>query len=452
MHWSPCLTIAGATIAFLGISSEAQQTASPAEGAWPHWRGPLDTGVALTDAPERWDDATNVAWRAELPGRGHSSPAVWGDRIFVTTAVPTGRTASPPGTGEEGGPRRRASGGTAAFEEQRFEVLALDRSSGDIAWRRVAATAVPQEGYHQAYGSFASLSPVTDGERVYASFGSWGLFAYDMEGRPIWQKDFDVRMRMRLQFGEGSAPVLNDGRLILLFDHEGDSFIAMVDAATGRDVWRTPRAEGSNWSTPLVVTHAGRKQIVVSATQRVRSYDFETGRLVWEVGGLGPNTIPRPVQYRDLVLVMSGFRDPALMAIRLGREGDLTGTDAVVWTTTRGTSYTPSPVLHDGKLYFVTDSGRVSCLDAATGEPVYQQVRLAKPYNFKASPVAAGGKLYLATEEGDVLVARLGGPFEVVVTNTLADQSFVATPAVAAGDIYLRSRTHLFRITNSGAS
>jgi outer membrane protein assembly factor BamB len=439
------LVLTLSVIALSAVGARARQSVAPS-ATWPDWRGPQDTGVALTDAPSEWGDARNVVWKVPIEGRAHSSPTVWGDRIFLTTAIPTGRRVGASAAG--GGGRRGggAGGGTGALEEHRFEVMAIDRADGRVRWRQVATTATPHEGYHGQYGSFASHTPVTDGERVYASFGSRGLFVYDLDGRPLWQKDFGVQMRMLLSFGEGTAPVVRDGKVIMLFDHEGDSFIAMLDAATGREVWRTPRAERSNWSTPLVLTHAGERQIVVSATARVRSYDFATGRLLWEAAGLGRNTIPRPVRHNDLVLVMSGYQSPALMAIRLGRQGNLTGTDAIAWSTTRGTSYTPSPVLHDGKLYFVTDTGLVSCLDAATGTPVYQQARLPRPYNFKASPVAAGGKLYLATEEGDVVVVKMGGPFEILATNTLTDQSFIATPAVAAGDLYLRSRTHLFRI------
>lgn len=423
-------------------------SAVPPSATWPDWRGPHDNGIALTDAPTEWSDTKNVAWKIAIEGRGHSSPVVWGDRIFLTTAVPTGKRVEPPaapgGAGRRGG---GAGGGAGAFEEHRLDVMAVDRADGRIRWRHTATTAVPHEGYHGVYGSFASNNPVTDGQRVYASFGSRGLFVYDLDGRPLWQKNYGVQMRMLLSFGEGSAPVVQDGKVVMLYDHEGDSFIAMLDAATGREVWRTPRPEASNWSTPLVLTHAGSKQIVVSATRSVRSYDFTTGKLLWEAAGLGRNTIPRPVQHGNMVIVMSGYQSPNLMAIRLGREGNLTGTDAIVWSTTRGTSYTPSPVLHDGKLYMVTDSGLVSCLDASTGTPIYQQVRFPKPYNFKASPVMAGGKLYFSTEEGDVVVTKLGGPFEVITTNTMTDQSFIATPAVAAGDMYLRSRTHLFRIS-----
>jgi outer membrane protein assembly factor BamB len=253
---------------------------------------------------------------------------------------------------------------------------------------------------------------------------------------------------MRLQFGEGAAVVLQDDRLILNFDHEGDSFICMLEADTGREVWRTPRNEGSTWSTPFVAEHGGRKQIVVTGTNKVRTYAFDTGALVWEVAGLGSNPIPQPVQLGDLVFVMSGHRAPNLMAVRLGRTGDLTGTDAIVWSMTRGVSYTPTPVLHENRLYVLTDSAQLSALDAATGEPHYQQARMPEPYNFKASPVGANGRLYLATEEGDVLVVRMGDTFEVLATNTLKDQSFIASPAIAGDDIFLRSRTSLFRIGN----
>jgi len=254
-------------------------------------------------------------------------------------------------------------------------------------------------------------------------------------------------MRMFMAFGEGIGPVLDAGRLILLFDHEGDGILTMLDAATGRERWRTPRTDGTNWAAPLVVTHNGRKQIVVNSPRKVRAYDYDTGKPVWETAGLGLNTIPRAVQHRDQVLVMSGFINPALMAIRLGREGDLAGTDAIAWTANRGLSYSASPVLHEGRLHFVTDTGMVSSLDAATGVPAYQQARLPKPYNIKASPVLAGGHLYFPTEEGDVVVAKVGPALDIVSTNTLTDQSFIASPAVVDGDMYLRSRTHLFRIS-----
>ena len=433
----------------LGATIGAQGAKAPsAAGHWPQWRGPSQNGVAPGDVPLEWSDTKNVAWKVAVPGRGYSSPIIWGDKIFLTTAVPTGKTtAAPPAEGGGG----RAGGGSGVGEEHRFDVMALDRISGKVLWNVTATTATPHEGYHRIYGSFASNNSATDGERVYAFFGSRGLFAYDMNGKEVWKKDFGVQMKMRLQFGEGAGVVLHDGKLITVFDHQEDGLLAVTEAATGKELWRVPRREGSSWSTPLVVTHQGRKQVVVTATPKAMAFDLETGKLVWEVSGLGLNPIPAPVQHGDIVYVMSGYRDPKLLAVRLGRTGDLTGTDAVVWESVRGLSYTPSPVLHDNILYLLTDNGQLSALNAATGQPHYQQTRLPKPYNFKASPILVSGKLYLATEEGDVVVVKAGPAFEVLATNTTADQSFIATPAVAAGDLYLRSRTHLFRISQGGA-
>ena len=431
------------------LAAQAPRSSAPT-GWWPHWRGAQQTGVAPGDAPTRWSDSSNVAWKVEIPGRGHSTPIIWGDRIFLTTAVPTGRRVEAEATAPAGRGRGRGGFGSqsaGSSEEQRFEVWAIDRLTGKTVWRQTALTATPHEGYHFQYGSFASNAPTTDGERVYASFGSRGLYAYDMNGRLVWQKDFGVKMRMFNGFGEGVGPVLDAGRLIVLADHEDEGFLAVLDAATGKEIWRTARTDGTNWAAPLVVTHAGRKQIVVNSARKVRGYDYESGRQIWETAGLGANTIPRAVQHGDLVLVMSGFRNPQLMAVRLGREGDLAGTDAIVWRMDRGLSYTASPVLLEGKLYFITDTGMVSAVDAATGTPVYQQVRLPKPYNIKASPVAINGHLYFPTEEGEVVVARVGPTFDIVSTNVLSDQSFIASPAVADADIFLRSRTHLFRIS-----
>ncbi|HUF48495.1 MAG TPA: PQQ-binding-like beta-propeller repeat protein [Vicinamibacterales bacterium] len=405
---------------------------------WPQWRGPFNTGMAAGDAPLRWDDRTNIRWKLAIPGRGHSTPVVAGDRLFLTTAVPTGR-------GRASGTGTRAGGGADAGLEHEFLVMAIDRDTGDVEWQRTATVATPHEGYHRTYGSFASNSPVTDGTRVFAFFGSRGLYAYDLDGTPLWQKDFGVEMRMDMAFGEGTPLTLQDDHLLLHFDHLDTGFLVMLDVATGREIWRTKRTEPYNWAAPYVATHDGRRQVIVNGLT-VRGYDYETGTLLWEADGLGENTIPQVVQHDDLVFAMSGHTVKMLMAIRLGHRGDLSGSDAVVWSTPRGAAYTPSPVLHEGTLYVVSDNGLLSAFDAATGEPHYQQERLPKPYSFKASPVGAGGRLYLATEDEDVVVVRMGPTFDVLATNTLAGQSFIASPVVVEGDIYLRSRTHLFRI------
>ena len=401
-----------------------------ADGDWAYWRGPNATGVARGDAPLRWSDTENIRWKATIPGRGFSSPVVWGDRLFLTTAVPSDAAAA-----------------KARLVEHRFIVQCLDRRSGKLLWERVVKTDVPHEPYHSTYGSFASNSPVTDGKHVYAFFGSRGLYAFTIDGQPVWQKDFG-QLRMFMTFGEGAWTWLEDDTLLVVLDHEGESALVALDKSTGKERWRTPRQGNTNWSGPYVTTVGGRKQVIVSATRESVGYDLQTGKRIWWARGLGQNTIPQPVASDGLVVVMSGFRNPNLMAIRLGRTGDLTGTDAVVWENTRGNSYTPSPVLHDGILYMLTDSGMLSALDVKTGKPHYLQQRLPKPYQFKASPVAANGKLYLATEADDVVVVRMGPAFEVLATNTLKEQTFIGTPAIVDGEIYLRGQNTLFAIGN----
>ena len=396
------------------------------DGDWPHFRGPAGDGMARGDAPVTWTDA-RIAWKANIPGMGHSSPVVWGNRIFLTTAVPTGK----------------ADSGSRTLGEHRFVVLAYDRRSGKLLWEKVARTAVPHQSHHFQYGSFASNSPLTDGEHVFAFFGSRGLHVYTLNGDLVWQKDF-APLNMYNNFGEGAWMALDGNTLFVVLDHEGESFLLALDKKTGRELWRTPRQGNTNWSGPYVTTQGGRKQVIISASREVVGYDPATGKQIWSARGLGQNTIPAPVATDGIVFVMSGFRNPNLMAIRLGREGDLTNTDAVLWQNQRGNSYTASPVLDGGRLYVLTDSGMLSAFDAKTGTPFYQQTRLPKPYNFKASPVGANGKLYLASEEGDVIVVKMGETFEVLATNTIAGETFIATPAIVDGEIYLRGKNTLY--------
>ena len=407
--------------------------------AWPKWRGPNETGVAKGSAPTEWDDTKNIAWKANIPGRGHSSPILWGDLVFITTAVPAAEIASGPARRERG-----AGGGTASGVEHKFMIMALDRKSGKTVWEKTLATATPHEGYHHLYGSFASNSPVTDGKLVFAFFGSRGIYALDLKGNIVWQKTFG-KMRMRLGFGEGVPTVLDGDRLLLNFDQEEGSYLQVLDKNTGKEIWKVERQEASSWSPPTVVTVGGRKQIIVAATTKVRAYDYMTGKLIWECAGLGSNVIPAPIIHNNTVIVMSGHRDPNRMAIKLGRDGDLTGTDAIVWQNTKGNSYTPSPVLHEGRLYFVTDNGILSAINATTGEQFYQE-RLPGTYSLKASLVGANGNLYVSTEQGDVLVVKMTEKFELVATNKMINEFFIATPAIGDGEMYLRGKNTLYLI------
>ncbi|OYW07646.1 MAG: hypothetical protein B7X34_10500 [Acidobacteriia bacterium 12-62-4] len=409
---------------------------------WSSWRGPFENGMARGEAPTTWSDTQNVAWKTEIPGRGHSSPVIFGDLMFITTAVPEAPLSTPGGGGGRG-----PGGGFAASVPHRFLVMCLNRKTGKVVWEREALKATPHEGYHFRYGSFASNSPVTDGKHVYAFFGSRGLFVYTMEGKLAWQKSFSP-MRMRLAFGEGTAPVLHENTLLLGFDQEEGSYLLALDKTSGKQIWKVDRDEPSAWAPPLVLTHEGQKQIIVAATNKTRAYEFATGKLIWECAGLGTNVIPAPVTAKGIVYVMSGHRDPNLMAIKLGRKGDLTGTDAIVWQNKRANSYTPSPVLINDRLYFVSDNGFFSCLNALTGEVLFQE-RLPKPYNFKASPIGVNGKIYLSTEEGDVLVLKIADKMEILATNTMKDEVFIASPAVVGGDLYLRSQKAIYCIRAS---
>ncbi len=303
---------------------------------WPQWRGPQHTGVSPSaKPPTEWSETKNVRWKVELPGRGAASPIVWGDRVYVLTAV-------------AGGTRRRGDAGV-----HRFLVMALNRKDGKVVWQQTAKEEQPHEGVHQEFGTMASPSALTDGEHLIASFESRGLYAYDMNGKLVWQKDLGDK-RMRNEFGEGSTPALYKDKLFVVWDHQGESFIVALNKRTGEELWRMKRDEIDSWATPLVVEHAGRAQVVTGAMNGVRSYDAETGRSSGRRRGLTMNPIPSPVAADGLVFLMSGFRGNSLKAIRLAdAKGDITGTPAIAWTLDRDTPYVPSPLLYDGILYFL---------------------------------------------------------------------------------------------------
>ncbi|MEJ7615627.1 MAG: PQQ-binding-like beta-propeller repeat protein, partial [Pyrinomonadaceae bacterium] len=243
---------------------------------WPQWRGPFFNGMARTGAPTEFSDTKNVKWKVAIQGRGFSTPVIWGDRVFLTTALPTGKVSQPketaPGADQQQTQGRRgAGGGAGSGEEHKFVIMCLERKTGKVLWERVAKVATPHEGYHRTYGSFASNAPLTDGKYIYASFGSRGMYCYDLNGKLVWEKDLGIKMRMRLQFGEGTAPALYGNLLIHHYDQESGSFVVALDKRNGKEVWRVSRDEVSSWSTPLVVDHKGQKQVVISATNKVRS-------------------------------------------------------------------------------------------------------------------------------------------------------------------------------------
>ena len=328
-------------------------------------------------------------------------------------------------------------------------MLALDRATGEEVWRHQAVVATPHEGYHRQYGSWASSSPVTDGETLICSFGSYGVYALDLEGELLWSFDPGMKLSMRNQFGEGHAPVIHGDVLVHGFDHEGASFALALDMKSGEELWRVERDEPSMWSMPLVVEHEDGDRVIFSGTNAVRAYALADGEPIWECSGLGLNAIPALTRQDDLLLAMSGYRGANLMAIRLGGEGDLSGSDNVVWQSPRGCAYTASPVLHDGKYYVVQDGGKISCFDARTGEPHYLEERLPRGSTLKASPIAAGEHLYVPTEEGDVHLVRLGEEYEVSATNHLEGQFYVSSPVAVGGELFLRGPSELICVAEA---
>ncbi|MEW6320657.1 MAG: PQQ-binding-like beta-propeller repeat protein [Acidobacteriota bacterium] len=426
--------------ALLGAATWTLSAANDAERFWPQWRGPHATGVSRhADPPIVWSETSNIRWKVEIPGRGSASPVVWGDRLFLLTAVPSGQTGRDP---------HEPRGGISPREPHQFKVLAIDRRTGRTIWERVAKEETPHEASHQDNGTWASSSAVTDGEHVIASFESRGIFAFDLDGTPVWQVDLGDK-QMRNEFGEGSTPVLHGNHLVIVWDHLGQSFIAALDKRTGKELWRTNRDEIDTWATPLVVEEAGRHQVVVPGMNKVRGYDLETGAVVWEAPGTTMNPIPSPVYGDGLVFVTSGFRGNNLKAIRVqGAKGDLSSTGAIVWQLHRDTPYVPSPLLYDGVLYLLkTNNGLLSAFDAKSGTPHYQLRRLDKAPNVFASPVGAAGRVYVTGRDGTTVVLRHGPTFEVLAENAL-DDGFDASPALVDREMFLRGYRYLYAIAH----
>jgi outer membrane protein assembly factor BamB len=304
------------------------------------------------------------------------------------------------------------------------------------------AETVPHEGHHRDH-SHASHSPVTDGKLVFGWFGSRGIHCYDMAGKLQWSHDFGDQ-RTANGFGEGGSPALHGDTLIITWDHEGDDFIVALDKKTGKEIWKQTRDERTTWTTPFVIEKDGKAQVIAAATGKVRSYDLATGKVLWECGGLGSNVVPTPVTDGGLLFTMSGHREPALLAIKLGRTGDLTGTDAVAWKLTRGTPYVPSPLLLGDKLYFLSgNNATISCFEAATGKVLVDGERLQGPSGFYASIVSAGGRIYLAGRNGTSLVLKPSDKVEILATNKL-EEKFDASPAIVGRELFLRGHEYLY--------
>jgi outer membrane protein assembly factor BamB len=439
------LCLITAAIGSLLIAPARADFAEESQANWHRWRGPDATGVTPHgNPPLEWNGQKNVKWKVPIEGRGNASPIVWGDKIFLLTAVDTGRAgevvvdANEPGGDDDGGETR-------AKNVHQLKVLCLDRSTGAILWERVARETAPHEKLHPT-NTLASASPTTDGQRVYASFGSHGIYCYDLDGNFQWERDLGD-METENEFGEGSSPTIHDGTLIVNWDHNGPSFIAALDAATGETKWQKPRDEKTSWNTPIVVESGGRTQIVVNGATRSRGYDINTGDVIWECGGQAKLAIASPVALGNIVYCMTGFRGNAVFAIPLDAVGDITDTDQIVWHTHEAGPYVPSPILYDDRLYFTKSSkGIISCVNAHTGEPLIDQVRVPGLGDQYASPVGAAGRIYFTGRDGTTVVIRHADEFEVLATNELGE-SVDATPAIVGDEIFIRSDRHLYCIS-----
>jgi outer membrane protein assembly factor BamB len=434
-------------VLFFMLAASAARAADPAvDTRWAGWRGPGGQGVATgTGLPTEWSESKNVAWKTPIPGKGHSSPVIWGDLVFLTTAiegevVPGAKAVQHLDEGKE----FIHPDAVGADRTHKFEVLAIDAKTGKILWERVAFEGTPYDSAHRK-ASFASPTAVTDGKHVYAFFGSEGLYAYDFDGKLVWKAAMPGIANMGV--GYGTSPVLHGGLVIVQCDEDGGekSFIAAYDATTGKEAWRVPRKIQVSWATPVIVRAGERDELVTAGTEWLIAYDPGTGKELWRSKGLESNAVPTPVVGKDVVVLTSGYPSKRAIAIRPGGSGDITGSDRVLWTYDKGTAYVPSPILYGDFVYLVTDKGLMTCLDAKTGAVRYEGARPPVPATFMASPVAFDGKILLPSQDGDVFVIKAGPAHEVLRTNSLGEP-ISASPAIANGRIYIRGEKTLFAL------
>jgi len=408
---------------------------------WSQWRGPLATGVAPHGTPPlEWNEKQNIRWKTELPGLGHSTPIVWADRVFVTTAIPYGDAVEPKPDTAPG-----AHDNSPVTHRHEFVVLAINRRDGKIVWRRTLNKKLPHEGGHYT-GSLASNSPVTDGEHVFAFFGSHGLYCLGFDGELKWKKDLG-KMLTKHAHGEGASPALYGDTLVVNWDHRGQSFAVAFDKTMGKQKWRVDRDEVTSWSTPIVVNHNGKPQVIISGTACVRGYDLQTGDVLWECEGLSNNVVASPVSGDGMVFAGSSYDTRNILAIRLdGAKGDITGTANVVWSRRRGPPYVPSPLLYGDSLYFLAHYQAIlSRVNAKTGDNDAGPFRLEGIRDIYASPVGADGRVYITDQNGVTLVLSHSEIPRVLAVNKL-DDSFSASAAIVGKELFLRGKSYLYCI------
>ena len=418
---------------------------------WPQFRGPRSDGLSESRTlPAAWNATENIAWKADVPGLGWSSPIVWGGKVFLTTAA---RTAGdePPQMGLYLG-KSRGEG------EHRFLVLCYDFATGKKLWEREVHRGAPARTIHLK-NSFATATPVTDGERVVALFHDVGLFAFDLDGKPLWNVPVKPT-KTRADFGHGGSPALHDGRVYLVDDNDDESFAAAYDTRTGKELWRVQRPAETNYTTPFVWQSGARAELIVPATRRTISYDLD-GHELWSFrGGMSKLTICTPFAAHGLLYVASGyFQDPVrgLFAIKPGASGDITPDfstskgDAFAWFNMRAAPYNPTPLVYGDHLYVLYDQAMLSCYDARTGRPFYEKQRLNAPGGFTASPWAHDGKIFCLSERAETFVVQAGPEFKLLARNTLDPEPCLATPALVGDSVLIRTASKLYRIRNPNA-
>lgn len=424
----------------IGINRVQCQTAN-----WPQWRGSDGSGISSEKGlPGEWSESKNIHWKTAIPGRGHSSPIVWGNRVFLTTSiegpiVPGAEAVRHIRRGEE----YRHPDSEGADHSYALKLLCLDVETGKLIWERVVYEGTVYDNRHKK-NTYASTTPATDGKYIYLSFEAEGLYCYDSNGKQIWKNSLGKIAKGGM--GPGTSPVLYENLVILQCDQEygESSFIAAVDKKSGKEVWRVPRTHRRSWATPLLVKTGQRTELVASGAESVIAYDPATGKELWRAPGVVSNPIPSPVAANDLVFVSAGSEAKRAYAIRLGGAGDLKNTSNIVWTYDKGTAYVPSPILYGDSLYLLTDAGALTCLEATTGKVIYQ-ARLPVAAKFTASPVAFEGKILIVSEDGDGFILRAGSTPDVLSVNSLGEPVY-ASPAIGGGKILLRGANNLYCI------
>lgn len=422
---------------------------------WPSFRGPGAAGVAEGYAvPSAWnvEEGKGLRWKTPIPGLGHSSAIIWGDRVFVTTAL-SGKEKAELKVGLYGDIRP-----VEDDTVHRWLVYCLDRRTGKVVWERTAHTGVPKIKRHSK-STHANATMAADGQRVVAFFGSEGLFCYDLSGKLLWKKDLGLLdsgyfMVPQAQWGFASSPVLYDGKVLIQCDVQKDSFLAALDARDGRELWRTPRRDVPTWCTPAVVSAGGRTQVVVNGYRHAGGYDLETGRELWKLSGGGDIPVPTPVFGHGLIFLTSAHgRAAPIYAVRPSAGGDIslkegeTSNPSVAWSYQRDGAYMQTPLVYGDYLYVCRDNGVLTCFEARTGDRVYQERLGTGRTGFTASGVATDGKLYYASEEGEVHVLRAGPKFEVLAVNPLGEVC-MATPAISEGVLVFRTQGHVVAVGN----